>query len=84
MMVLPSLPSFWTRLKLPPCFPSTLPAAAPTYLDPLSLGLHEEDDAGVRLVEGVPVKEVLAADAELHLGDTGGRDDPQVGLGRRV
>lgn len=48
-----------------------VPAVPPSYLGPLALGLHEEQDAGVRLVEGVAVQQVLTAHPQLHLGEHG-------------
>lgn len=53
------------------------------YLEPLPMGLHLEDDTGVRFGKGVSVRNAFAGHTQLHFGQAGAVKDPQC-IGSRL
>ncbi len=51
--------------------------AIATYLHPLSMGLHVEDDAGVGFGQSISVWDPLTGDPQLHFGQTGTAEQTQ-------
>lgn len=41
-----------------------------TYLQPVSLGLHAEDNAGIWLGQSVPVADAFTGETQLHFTET--------------
>lgn len=54
-----------------------------TYLHPLPVGLHVEDDAGVGFGQSVPVRDAFTGESQLHFGQTGTAEKTQR-IRRRV
>lgn len=53
-----------------------------TYLHPLSVGLHVENDAGVGFGQSISVWDPLTGETQLHFGQTGTAEQTQrVGRG---
>lgn len=48
-----------------------------TYLQPLAMGLHFNDHAGIRFVEGIPVWDTFAGDPQLYFGQAGAVEQAQ-------
>lgn len=51
--------------------------AMATYLHPLSVGLHLEDDAGVRFGQSIAVRDSFTGEPQLHFGQTGTAEQTQ-------
>lgn len=48
-----------------------------TYLHPLPVGLHLEDDAGVGFGKGVSVRDAFTGESQLHFGQAGAAEQAQ-------
>lgn len=48
-----------------------------THLQPLAMGLHFDDHAGIRLGEGIPVWDTFAGDPQLYFGQAGAVEQAQ-------
>lgn len=57
--------------------------AVATYLHPLPVGLHLEDEAGVGFGQSISVRDPFTGEPQLHFGQTGTAEQAQR-VGRRL